>query len=218
MQNGINIGCSWSGGKDSCYSLMQAVKEGSILKVVLNMMNENGKVSRSHGLSTAILRQQAAAMKVPLRMRPSTWEDYEMNFVDALIELRSGYLIEAMVFGDIDLQPHREWEEKVCRKGGVQALLPIWQRDRRDVVMDMLNEKLVAMIVSCNDTLGERFLGKILDMDLVDELDALGVDVCGENGEFHTMVVDCPLFAAPIQVPPHRKECHSGYHFLCWED
>jgi diphthine-ammonia ligase len=218
IQKGVNIACSWSGGKDSCFSLMQAIKSGAVLKVVLNMMNENGKISRSHGLSTEILRQQAAAMNVPLFTRPSTWDDYEMNFVDAIVELKSRFFIEAVVFGDIDLPPHREWEEKVCGKGGVEALLPIWQRDRKELVMNMLNEKLVAMIVSCNEVLGERFLGRILDAGLVHELEAMGVDVCGENGEFHTVVIDCPLFGAPIQIPPHRKECHKGYHFLCWEE
>jgi diphthine-ammonia ligase len=197
---------------------MQAVTAGAELKVLLNMMNENGKVSRSHGLSVDIVRRQAAAMNVPLLTRPSTWDDYETNFVDALIGLRSSFLIEAVVFGDIDLEPHREWEEKVCRKGGVEALLPIWQRGRKELVMDMLDEGIVAMIVSCNEVLGERFLGRILDTALVHELELSGVDVCGENGEFHTMVIDCPLFAAPIQVPAHRKECHKGYHFLCWEE
>lgn len=214
----MNIACSWSGGKDSCYALMQAVKEGMALKAVLNMMNENGKISRSHGLSIPILRQQAAALHVPLVARPSTWGDYESNFVKAIAELKAGYSIEAMVFGDIDLEPHREWEEKVCRMGGVQALLPIWQRNRRDLVMDMLEAKIMAMIVSCNEVLGERFLGRVLDAALVDDLDTMGVDVCGENGEFHTMVIDCPFFGAPVQVPPYRKECHKGYHFLCWEE
>jgi len=218
IKKGTNIACSWSGGKDSCYSLMQAVKAGAILKVVLNMMNENGKISRSHGLSVPILRQQAAAMNVPLFAKPSTWDDYETNFVQAIDELRASYSIEAMVFGDIDLEPHRQWEEKVCRQGGIQALLPIWQQDRKELVMNMLNERIVAMIVSCNEVLGERFLGRLLDTDLVDELEAMGVDVCGENGEFHTVVLDCPLFRAPIQVPSYRKECHKGYHFLCWEE
>lgn len=218
IQKEVNIACSWSGGKDSCYSLMKAVKKGAVLKVVLNMMNENGKVSRSHGLSYDILRQQAAAMNVPLFTRPSTWDDYETNFVEAIVDLKSKFLIEAVVFGDIDLQPHREWEEKVCGKGGVEALLPIWQRDRKELVMEMLEEKIVAMIVSCNEVLGERFLGRILDAALVHELEMLGVDVCGENGEFHTVVIDCPLFCAPIQIPAYQKGSHNGYHFLCWEE
>ena len=55
----MNFVTSWSGGKDSCYAMMQAIQQGFVPKVLLNMMNENGKVSRSHGLPLSILNQQA---------------------------------------------------------------------------------------------------------------------------------------------------------------
>ena len=55
----MNFVTSWSGGKDSCYALMLAIEQGLTPKVLLNMMNENGKVSRSHGLPLSILKQQA---------------------------------------------------------------------------------------------------------------------------------------------------------------
>jgi diphthamide synthase (EF-2-diphthine--ammonia ligase) len=60
---------SWSGGKDSCYAMMKAIHQGFIPKVVLNMMNENGKISRSHGLPISILNQQAKEMGLPLEFR-----------------------------------------------------------------------------------------------------------------------------------------------------
>jgi len=218
MQEGMKIACSWSGGKDSCYSLMKAIEKGAVPQAILNMMNENGKISRSHGLPIGILQQQAAAMNLPVITVPTTWSEYQDNFINTALQLRSEYHIQAMVFGDIDLEPHREWEEMVCRKAGVQALLPIWQQDRRELVIEMLSQKIEAMIVSCNDILGEPFLGRMLDLDLLPELEAKGVDVCGENGEFHTVVVNCPIFSSPIKIPPYTKVRHEGYHFLCWEN
>ena len=64
----------------------------------------------------------------------------------------------------------------------------------------MLEAGIETMIVSCNETMGERFIGKIITPGLVDELESMGIDACGENGEFHTLVLDCPLFTKRISV------------------
>jgi diphthine-ammonia ligase len=214
----MKISCSWSGGKDSCYALMQALKAGHKALALVNMMNENGKISRSHGLPLSILQQQAAAMQLPVIAIPTTWEDYEKNFIQVLNKVKSTYTIEAMVFGDIDLQAHRDWEEMVCNKSGLQAILPIWQQDRKVLVHQMIDAGIETMIVSCNTTMGERFLGKLLSKELVNELEAVGVDVCGENGEFHTLVLNCPLFAKGIELPSYTTVLHNDYWFVQWND
>ena len=181
-------------------------------------MNEDGKISRSHGLPGNILRQQAEALGLPLVAIPSTWEDYQVNFITALQNLKTSYAIDAMVFGDIDLQEHRDWEEMVCARAGLKALLPLWQRGRRELVLEMLDQPIEAMIVSCNDVMGQRFLGRTIDNPLVAELEAIGVDPCGETGEYHTLVLNCPLFKRRIEIPPYTTTRHNGYHFIQWEN
>ena len=211
------IACSWSGGKDSCFALMQAVLEGHIPALLVNMMNENGKISRSHGLPASILQQQASAMQLPIITRPTSWQDYESNFVDVLRNAHTEYNIDAMVFGDIDLQAHRDWEEMVCSKAGIQAMLPLWQQPRQPLVFKMMEAGIEAMIVSCNTVMGDAFLGKFITPELIPLLEAKGVDVCGENGEFHTVVVNCPLFEAALSLPPFTKILHDNYWFLQWQ-
>jgi uncharacterized protein (TIGR00290 family) len=127
--------------------------------------------------------------------------------------LKEQYALTHAVFGDIDLQPHRDWEEKVCRNAGLIALLPLWQQDRRRLVAQMLDAGIETMIVSCNEVMGEKFLGKTITHELVEELEQLGVDACGENGEFHTLVVDCPLFSHRIDVDVTDKVKHESYWF-----
>jgi diphthine-ammonia ligase len=210
------VGCSWSGGKDSCFALMQALKQGHLPRILINMMNENGKISRSHGLPETILQQQAAAMNIPLIAVPTTWNEYEKNFVEVLTQAKNKYEIAAMVFGDIDLQAHRDWEEMVCAKSGVTALLPLWQQDRKELVLQMLKAGIETMIVSCNTVLGELFPGEYLSPDLIIRLEEKGADVCGENGEFHTVVVNCPLFKQAIQLPAYTKVLHDDYWFIQW--
>jgi diphthine-ammonia ligase len=212
------IGCSWSGGKDSCFALMQCIQQGYIPAVLINMMNEQGHISRSHGLPLQVLQQQAASMQVPLVSIPASWNDYEQHFVAALENTRRTYQLGSMVFGDIDLQAHRDWEEMVCAKAGLQALLPLWQQNSKMLLLAMLDAGIQTMIVSCNTTMGESFLGQWLNLELITRLEAIGVDVCGENGEFHTVVVNCPLFNQPVQLPARGKILHNNYWFLQWED
>jgi len=211
--NTANSLCSWSGGKDSCFALMKAIGQGYTPKVLLNVLNEEGKISRSHGIPSAILDAQAAAAGLPIHLISSSWQEYEMKFTGALTQLREKYELSHAVFGDIDLQPHRDWEEKVCANAGLTAVLPLWQQDRKGLVMQMLANGIETMIVSCNEIMGERFLGKKITAELLSELEALGVDACGENGEFHTLVLNCLLFTKPISVDILRTLKHENYWF-----
>lgn len=205
--------CSWSGGKDSCFALMKAIETGITPRVLLNVLNEAGKISRSHGIPSAILKAQADAAGLPIEMISSSWNEYEQKFTDALKQLKDRYRLDAAVFGDIDLQAHRDWEEKVCAAADLTAVLPLWLQDRKKLVLEMLSAGIETIIVSCNTVMGERFLGQQVTASLVEELEALGVDPCGENGEFHTLVLDCPLFSDPIRVDCGQKILHENYWF-----
>jgi uncharacterized protein (TIGR00290 family) len=192
---------------------MLAIQQGYTPAVLLNVLNEEGKISRSHGIPASILQAQAAAAGFPIHCISSSWQEYEKHFTHALQTLKAQYSLTHAVFGDIDLQPHRDWEEKVCSNAGLTAFLPLWQQDRKTLVLQMLDAGIVTMIVSCNETMGEVFIGRIITPSLVDELEAMGIDACGENGEFHTLVLDCPLFANSLRVSITEKLHHEGYWF-----
>ena len=209
---------SWSGGKDSCYAMMKAVGQGFTPKALLNMMNENGKISRSHGLPLAILQQQAQKMQLPLEAVPATWNDYETHFIQTLKNLKSRFHLDAAVFGDIDLQQHKDWEDKVCAAASLQAVLPLWQQDRIALVNQMMEDGIETMIVSCNTQMGESYLGKIMTKALALELEEKGIDPCGENGEFHTLVINCPLFSSAVELPEFTVKTYNDYCFIVWKD
>ncbi len=211
--NNKNILCSWSGGKDSCYALMKVIREDYVPKVLLNVLNEEGIISRSHGIPANILQAQAKALGLPIYLISSSWSDYERNFINALHHLSQEHKLSQAVFGDIDLQEHRDWEEKVCSKAELEALLPLWQQDRKWLVMEMMKAGIKTIIVSCNEKMGEQFLGNELTPALIDELELLGVDACGENGEFHTLVLDCPLFTDAVKVHVTGKIKYDKYWF-----
>ena len=210
----MNIGCSWSGGKDSCFALMKQIEQGDQIKVVMNVMDEKKEFSKSHGLTQEILRAQAKALGVPIQIASASWSTYEENFIKNLKAIKTEYQIEGMVYGDIDIQKHRDWEEKVSAAADLQAFLPLWQGNRKHLVESMIDAGIRAMIVSCNHTLGLDFLGKEITHDLIPKLEDAGVDICGENGEYHTLVFDCPLFKESIQVVQGEKVKTDNYCFI----
>jgi uncharacterized protein (TIGR00290 family) len=191
---------SWSGGKDSMLALHRALDAGEDVQALLAMFDESGERSRSHATPPALMQAQAAALGVPLVMRRAGWADYEAVFTGQLRDFAAQGFARGL-FGDIDLQAHRDWEEKVCAAAGLAAVLPLWGAPRRPLVDEFLALGYRARVV-CVDArmLDASFCGREFDARFVADLPA-GVDACGENGEFHTFVFDGPRFARPV---PHE--------------
>lgn len=209
---------SWSGGKDSCLALHLAHEAGLAIGGLVTMFDDTATRSRSHALPPEVVAAHAHALGVPLLTPSTTWQAYEADFVATLRGLAARGTTHA-VFGDIDLVPHREWEEKVCALAGVTAVLPLWQWPRERVVAEVFARGIEAIVVCVNTRfLPREFCGRRYDARFVADLPA-GVDACGENGEFHTCVVDAPLFAAPVpvrvrgSVPYDAPAQHGGDRF-----
>jgi diphthine-ammonia ligase len=212
--NEKNFITSWSGGKDCCLATIIALSDDCKLTGIVTMLNENGKVSRSHAIPLHILEQQAKAMKVPLLTTASTWDDYETNFIVSLKKASRQYHASMVVFGDIDTESHKLWEEKTAAAAGQIAYLPLWKKHRKKLVQQVIQCNIEAIIISCNTHLGKDFLGKKLNNETLIALENAGVDVCGENGEYHTLVVNCPLFNNAINYEIVEKLQHKDYCFL----
>jgi uncharacterized protein (TIGR00290 family) len=208
------ICCSWSGGKDSCLALYRAVQAGGRLDCLLTMFTEDGHRSRSHGLAREVLEAQAASLDVPLLSAAASWDEYEATFVGLLRQARASGAAVA-VFGDIDIPRHRAWEERAASQAGLTALLPLWQEERMALLESWWAAGFEARIVVVRDGLVDRsFLGRILDRATASELMQAGVDACGENGEYHTVVTGGPLFRQPIRLEQREQVLRSGCWFL----
>lgn len=206
--------CSWSGGKDSCLALYRARANGAIPAYLLTMLVEDGQRTRSHGLAVAVVRQQAQSLGIPLAYAATSWSDYETSFIRLLREVRAQN-IQVGVFGDIDIDDHRAWEEKVCAAATLKACLPLWKAERRALLDEFLGLGFCATIVAVKaNTLGPEFLGRRLSNELTNQFAEQGLDPSGENGEYHTVVTDGPLFAHPLLLEPQDSILRDGYWFL----
>ena len=205
---------SWSGGKDSCLAMWRARQSGMQIRRLITAMDESGESSRSHGIPPELIRAQAEALGAELRFYNTSWGNYEERFI---AELRDAHAqgIRHAVFGDIDLLPHREWEEKVCAKADITPCLPLWGEPRRKLVDEFLAHGFKAVVVCVNGKyLGPEFAGREFDEAFLADLPA-GVDACGENGEFHTFVYDGPGFMHPVafrrvEIREYRAPAKEG--------
>jgi diphthine-ammonia ligase len=202
---------SWSGGKDSCLAVYRTIRAGHACTSLFSMIDESGTHSRSHGLPPGALAAQANAMGVPILMARASWEDYEEQFKKGSEALKARGAVHG-VFGDIDLEPHREWVERVCAESGLVAHQPLWHGARKELVGEFIAAGFRAVIVVVDALrMPDSFLGREIDGGLVSELEAIGVDACGENGEFHTFVFDGPLFKHRVDFTTDAV-FHIGNH------
>ncbi len=195
---GDRVFVSWSGGKDSYLSMLLAREKGLEIGCLLNFAGEDG-YSRSHGLSTAILRQQANALGLPLHTEAVTWESYEAGFELAVKGLKEQYLISGGIFGDINLEEHRQWVEKMAGRCGIKYNLPLWHMEEQFVAEELIRRGGKALIVAIrSDLVEQKWLGRLMDHDYIEYCISIGISPCGEGGEAHTLVVDGPGFAEPV--------------------
>ncbi|MFC2012354.1 diphthine--ammonia ligase [Chloroflexota bacterium] len=209
---------SWSGGKDSCFACYQAMQNGLDVRYLVNMMDENAEWSWVHRLSARLMEKQSQAIGIPLVGRRSTMPTYENDFKNVILELKKDG-VEGGVFGDIDLDEHREWVERICREGDITPHLPLWGLSQEEIMKDFLNLGFEALIVVTNsEYLGEEWLSKKVDRDFLDHLSELkkttDITPCGEAGEYHTIVTDGPIFKQRLEILETVHRYRNGYWFL----
>ena len=210
----MKVFCSWSGGKESCLACCKAIKEGHEVASLLTIGTTTGKYTRSHRLSRDLLMAQSGAVGIPLHQRRASWDTYEREFVKALASFkREG--IEGGVFGDLYHPEHREWVERVCTEAGIFPLLPLWDMEGKALLCGFIEAGFEAIVVAVrNDILNDHWLGKRVDGEFMEQMEKGGVDVCGENGEYHTLVVDGPIFRRRIDIRESRVTRRKTMAFL----
>ena len=205
---------SWSGGKDSCLACYKAMRSGYDIDYFMNFVSkEYGRVS-FHGTETRLIQLQAESIGVRLCQQQTTRDGYEQQFKDAVRRLIPEG-IKGMVFGDIYPQENRDWPERVCAELGIEAVEPLWGQDTEELLLEFIDAGFEAIVIAAQSrVIGPEWLGRRVDRDFIDYLKSRGVCPCGENGEYHTLVVNGPAFSKAIQIIEARTIARDSYWFL----
>ena len=207
-----NVVVSWTGGKDGCLSCHQAMSDGFNVTHLLNF--RDAKKKGSHTINPELLSAQMQAIGIP-SIR-ADFISYEQEFKKVVHELNdNGAAIEGAVFGHI--RTHDSLVYRICNDLGVKLIMPLWKRNSEQIISDLLEAGFDTIIVSVKaGLLGKEWLGRTIDRKFVSDLRRYNsaIDPCGEDGEFHTFVIDGPLFKRRLEIVDSVKILEDGYWFL----
>lgn len=193
---------NWSGGKDSALALYQTLQSGHYgVQTLLTTVSAPHQRISMHGVRTALLDRQAAALGLPCRQlllpETPTMATYEHLMASTMQELKS-VGATASIFGDIFLADLRQYRESKLAELGLEAVFPLWGVPTIELIREFIGLGFKTITTCVNEKFLDRsFVGRVIDEEFLRDLPA-GVDPCGENGEFHTFVFDGPLFSQPI--------------------
>ena len=201
---------SWSGGKDSCFACYRAIKNGMKVSRLVHF----DRLFNLHGVSAEMIKQQAELAGIPLVQKKVEQENFEHEFKKTVGACAKNGT-QGVVFGDICLEPHKEWVDRVCGELGLEAVEPLWGIKTENIIREFFQEGFETIIVSGNQNLiDKRFIGRKMDGEFIEHLKSKNLDVCGENGEFHTFVTSGPLFRGRIEIADADVTSRQGFWFL----
>lgn len=201
---------SYSLGKDGSLAFWRALQDGLSPVCLVTMFRVDAQRSWFHGADEKLLKACAACLDLPALILPASSHDYASVFENGLVRARE-MGAEYCVFGDIDLEPNRRWEEERCQGAGLSPLFPLWNQARERVIDDLLSDGFKCVIKTIAADLlplderkkrafCEKYLGKPLTREFAEKLRDMGLDACGENGEYHTLTTDGPIFKKPLSL------------------
>jgi uncharacterized protein (TIGR00290 family) len=208
------VAVSWSGGKDSCLACYKVLQKGLKVSCLLNFISKDGRCM-SHGINSKLITIQSESIGIPLIQREVTWDTYEEEFKNIARKLkRMGF--DGIVFGDIDIYEHLNWIIRVCNDVGILYIEPLWRLSREKILKEFVNAGFEAIVVSVKaDIFGAEWLGRRIDENFIEDLQKLhttcSFDICGEFGEYHTLVIDGPIFNKRINIHNYRKVLREDY-------
>lgn len=190
--------CLWSGGKDCCLALHEAILKGYRVELLVTLLEKGGRFTTSHGIPLPLLESQASNLGVELLALPRNGTGGEHPIITASrAAVARG--CHYGIFGDIFVEAHRDWILRIAEKCRFLPVFPLWNRSTDQLARNFLRFGFQALVISVKkDVLGGDHLGRVLDEQFLEMLERKGIDPCGENGEYHTFVFDGPIFNKPV--------------------
>jgi uncharacterized protein (TIGR00290 family) len=205
----LHCAALFSGGKDSLYALYLAEKQGFIIDHLITLRTTLPWPS-PHAENIEALELLARSMKKHL-----TIVDFQKE--NALIDALKSLEVDALIAGDINVEAHLLGLEDVCAKVGLKLIEPIYGRDTSELFNEIFSLGFKALITGVNlDYLGEEWLGFIISNKTgVEFLRKIGkIDPLGENGEFHTLVIECPLYTKSFEIKSIKKKTEKNMAYM----
>ena len=191
----------FSGGKDSLYAMYLAEKKGISIDYLITLLPTLPWPSphAENVESLKILAKSMGKNHIIIDFKE------ENRFIDVLKNLE----IDALVAGDVNVEAHLIGLKDVCNKTDLELIEPIYGKNTSDLFNNIFGLGFKAMITGVNlKYLKEEWLGFVISKENgLSFLSKIGsVDPLGENGEFHTLVLECPLYYRQFKIKAFKKK------------
>ena len=203
----------WTGGKDSALALQVSLNVYDIRRLICFVPADNRQF---YAHPTELMELQAQKIRTPIEFVPIS-EPYKQSYRQQIEAIRDTG-IEMLITGDIStVGGMPNWIEEVA-EGLVEVHKPLWELDRHTILDTLIaNEFKVLCSLAYKKHFHQTIAGRYLDAELILQLKQLPIDACGEQGEYHTWVLDAPFFKAPVQLEGTRIIEANEYCYLTYE-
>jgi len=208
---------SWSSGKDSAW-MLHVLRQQAVHDIVglVTTINTSAERVAMHAVRTDLLMAQAAAVGLPLWPVPIPSPCSNAQYEAAMrmvIERARAAEVTVFGFGDLFLQDIRAYRERQLAGSGLTPVFPLWLSPTDVLAREMVAGGLRAYLTCVDPTqLPARFAGRSFDLVLLNEL-PVGIDPCGERGEFHTFAHAGPMFREALAVRVGDTVTRDGFVF-----
>lgn len=209
----MKLACLFSGGKDSTFALYRILQEKHEIVCLLTMKSKRKDSYMYHLPNIHLAEYSAQALDIPLIFSETSGEKEKelIELEKELLALKKSQGIKGVVSGAVASNYQKERIDNICKKLKLKSIAPLWHKDEKELVEEMLANGFKIMIVGVAAAgLDEKWLGMELNEKSLKELIKLkekyGVSLVGEGGEFETLVIDCPIFKKKINVIESEKK------------
>ncbi|PGS55377.1 diphthine--ammonia ligase [Bacillus sp. AFS041924] len=206
------VAVSWSGGKDCCLALDLLIKNKYEVACLISMVSKKDERNHAHGTPLNFLQMQADALGIPLIMIDSAGK-YEESMVDGLKAIKEQYDLSSIAFGTLYVEEDRQWNELVAVQAGLKPIFPVWIN--KNETINLLDQWIAtgynAIICRARENIFEpTIVGKSLNKEIKELFQSKEICVMGEGGEYHTFVIDGPLFKERLNIEDADTILNSG--------
>ena len=206
----------WTGGKDSALALYEARLSGFTIVDLVTFIPD-GADFLAHPLF--IMEAQAQALNLPHRTLTIS-EPFKENYEKAIASIKTDYDVDTLVTGDISqVDGLPNWIRECSQPSGMKVFTPLWEKDRKTILNRLLSLRFKVIFSGVKKPwLADDWLGRELTEFSLEQLNVLGketgLDLCGEQGEYHTLVLDGPVFGKRIEIKGYSKEIRNELAYM----
>ncbi|PSV13358.1 ATPase [Photobacterium kishitanii] len=204
---------SWSSGKDSALTLWRLLNDPDYDVVGLFTTHVNNDVP-FQATPIAVVKQQAQLIGLPLVLieLPEVFPEngvYRQTIIDGL--KNCGLQFNAVAFGDLFCNGISDYRRQYIEPAGWECIFPLLGQPSAQLANEIIECGIKTKLITIDSTqLTIDFCGRWFNHQLLSELPTT-VDLCGENGEFHTLVVDAPFYQQPLNLTWLTHEIESRF-------